>query len=135
MSRPSIFFLLACSGLLPFRAGAVEESHAHVSFLLERGVVAPGGKFSGLVRFDIDPGWHIYWKNPGNSGMAPKLAWTLPQGVRAQDPLWPVPKKFGEPPVVNYGYEDGASLLVPLSVDSNAKPSGTLEGKLKIKWL
>ncbi len=45
--------------------------------------VAPGQSFWVALVFDIRDGWHTYWRNPGDSGQATRLAWTLPQGFRA----------------------------------------------------
>jgi thiol:disulfide interchange protein DsbD len=67
------------------------------------------------VRFDIKPGWHIYWRNPGGAGMATEIGWRLPAGVTAGDVLWPVPISFlqsGEIP--GYGYEDEVVLAAEL---------------------
>jgi DsbC/DsbD-like thiol-disulfide interchange protein len=27
--------------------------------------------------FKLEPGWHIYWKNAGDSGEPPRARWTL----------------------------------------------------------
>ncbi|MCA9294670.1 MAG: hypothetical protein KDA20_12745 [Phycisphaerales bacterium] len=37
---------------------------------------AAGGETFVAVVFDIEPGWHIYWQNPGDSGAAPSLEFT-----------------------------------------------------------
>ncbi len=44
-----------------------------------------------LVRLVIDPGWHVSWRNPGETGLPTRLSWTLPVGVRALGETWPVP--------------------------------------------
>ena len=48
----------------------------------------PGSTVVVAVRQDIQPGWHTYWRNPGDSGGATTLDWTLPAGVKA-DPFRP----------------------------------------------
>ena len=37
------------------------------------------------------PHWHTYWINPGDSGLATRLEWTLPPGVTAGETQWPIP--------------------------------------------
>ena len=32
------------------------------------------------VLFTMDPGWHIYWKNSGDSGVPTKVEFNLPKG-------------------------------------------------------
>jgi DsbC/DsbD-like thiol-disulfide interchange protein len=66
--------------------------------------------WAGLL-FNLDPGWHIYWKNPGDSGEPPKIQWTLPDGFHEGPIRWPTPKRLGHGSVVDYGYE-GQVLLI-----------------------
>lgn len=30
------------------------------------------------IKFKLDPGWHTYWLNPGDSGDKASFDWTLP---------------------------------------------------------
>jgi thiol:disulfide interchange protein DsbD len=69
------------------------------------------------VHFEIIPGWHLYWRNPGDSGEAPRIDWSLPAGWQAGAIQWPVPKRIPVGPLTNYGYEDQVTLLVPLEGD------------------
>ena len=39
---------------------------------------APGSTAVVAVKQKIQPGWHTYWRNPGDSGGATTLTWTLP---------------------------------------------------------
>ena len=41
--------------------------------------------------FRAEPGWHGYWKNPGDAGLGMTLEWDLPDGWSAGEPLYPVP--------------------------------------------
>ncbi len=69
------------------------------------------------VEFTIPDGWHIYWQNPGDSGIPTSLNWqTLPKGVKAGEILWPVPKRAEMGGLVNYGYEKKVILPVPLEL-------------------
>ncbi len=42
---------------------------------------------------ELEPGWHLYWVNPGDAGLAPNARWTLPEGFTAGPLRHPVPKK------------------------------------------
>ena len=42
--------------------------------------IQPGQRFRLGVLYRIEPGWHIYWKYPGDSGIPTKIEWQLPQG-------------------------------------------------------
>ena len=64
----------------------------------------PGSTVVVAVRQDIQPGWHTYWRNPGDSGGATTLDWTLPAGVKADPILWPLPTRQRLLGLMNYGY-------------------------------
>ena len=49
------------------------------------------------------PGWHTYWRNPGDSGQATTLSWELPPGTSAGAIDWPTPTRLPIGPLVNYG--------------------------------
>ena len=94
------------------------ESHAKVELIAEQNT-APAGKPLWVgVLFRLDPGWHIYWKNPGDSGQPPQVEWQLPQGFTAGSILWPVPIRMVTGSIVDYGYEGQVLLMVPISSQS-----------------
>ena len=69
------------------------------------------------VEFTIPEGWHIYWRNPGDSGIPTSLTWQIvPEGVTPGSILWPVPKRAEMGGLVNYGYEKKIILPVPIQV-------------------
>jgi hypothetical protein len=85
------------------------------------------------VRFEIEPGWHIYWKNPGGAGMATEVQWRVPEGVAAGETQWPLPIGFvqsGEIP--GYGYEETAVLAAELG---GAPLADTAEVGAEVSWL
>ncbi|NWG14111.1 MAG: hypothetical protein HXY20_11315 [Acidobacteria bacterium] len=86
------------------------------------------------VRFRLDPGWHIYWKNPGDSGLPPSVNWQLPPGVRAAEFEWPAPERIPVDPLVNYGYSGEAVLPVRLTFSCEF-PSGTMKIGASLRWL
>ncbi|MBK5911906.1 hypothetical protein CCR85_10440 [Rhodothalassium salexigens] len=90
----------------------VENDNTTVRIYSEVASVAPGEPFWLGVELDPSSGWHTYWRNPGDSGMTNALAWTLPDGVTAAPPLYPVPARLPLGPLMNYGYKGAATLLV-----------------------
>lgn len=90
------------------------------------------------LQMEPQPGWHTYWKNPGDSGLPTTLTWTLPTGVLAGDVAWPTPHKISIGDLVNFGYKGAVLLPVPLTITSEFKPpllGKDLEIKLKASWL
>ncbi|WP_370541144.1 MULTISPECIES: protein-disulfide reductase DsbD family protein [Brevundimonas] len=87
---------------------------------------APGSTAVVAVRQDIEPGWHTYWRNPGDSGGPTELDWTLPGGVEAGDIVWPLPERQRLQSLMNYGYSDQIYLPVPIEIPADAAPGSVL---------
>jgi thiol:disulfide interchange protein len=81
----------------------------------EAASIAPGDKLWLDVHVTIAPGWHIYWRNPGDSGLPTEIKWSLPEGFAAGAIEWPIPERFSLGPIGNYGYDGSVDLLVPIS--------------------
>ena len=110
--------VLCCCALV--FAQASRPQHAHLSLISEQQAsITPGSHWIG-VRFQLDPGWHIYWTNPGDSGEPPKLAWQLPTGFQAGDLQFPIPHRIQDHGLTDYGYEGDVVLLSKLTVSAGA---------------
>ena len=125
--------------LLAPLAGAEDESsafreHVQVELVAGHESVQPGAAtFVGLL-FKLDLAWHIYWKNPGDSGEPPSVKWTVPDGVIVGDFLWPAPKRIEADGMVTFGYEGEVLLSAPLAIASDFE-GDTVEIKAAATWL
>jgi len=97
--------------------------------------VHPGEQIVLGVQQRIIPHWHTYWVNPGDSGLATTIAWTLPAGATVGEIQWPVPSRFKVGPVTNQGYEKEVTLLSNVQVPASAKVGGTFPVQAKVNWL
>lgn len=86
----------------------------------------PGSTLILAVRQDIEPDWHTYWRNPGDSGGATTLDWRLPDGLEAGEIVWPLPERQPLSGLMNYGYSDVVYLPVPITVPADAEPGRIL---------
>ena len=59
--------------------------------------IQSGQKFRIGVLYQIEPGWHIYWKDSGDSGIPTKIDWKLPVGFKVGELQWPLPIRDKEP--------------------------------------
>lgn len=65
--------------------------------------------------FQIQEGWHLYWINPGESGLPTKVAVGERPGLTIDAARFPGPIRFdSDGEIVNYGYHH--ELLVPMRV-------------------
>lgn len=105
-----------------------------VSLRPEPATVAPGSVFTAAVHITTAPGWHTYWRNPGDAGMAPHLTWRLPRGMAVRQILFPVPQLFEEGGLVSIGYADEVALLAVLEAGRESDTGETALG-VDVEWL
>lgn len=97
--------------------------------------VQPGAEIYLGVNQKIIPHWHTYWINPGDSGNATTIEWTLPEGASASDIIWPAPSRFSMGPITNYAYENDVTLLTKINIPANAKPGEQFTAHALVDWL
>jgi DsbC/DsbD-like thiol-disulfide interchange protein/cytochrome c biogenesis protein CcdA len=100
----------------------------------DRRAVEPGETFHLALHQTITPGWHTYWRNPGDSGEPTHLELALPDGWRAGDMIWPAPHSYDLGPLTNYGYSAEVTLPLQVTVPENAAP-GPLTITAFATWL
>ena len=132
-----MFVLLTAFGAtLAARAGSssADAPHLHVQLVfpddnLYRGVSNDAGLY-----FKLEPGWHVYWKNAGDSGEPPHIRWTLPSGITAGRMQFPAPKRLPLGPLMDFGYEDEVLFPIGVEVAEPVKPGPVLL-KAHVDWL
>lgn len=76
-------FAAGAASANPVSAEAVSTGNVTAQLIAERSSVEPGASIWMLLHFKLRDGWHTYWRNPGDSGEATRIDWTLPAGVTA----------------------------------------------------
>ncbi|MCP4251126.1 MAG: hypothetical protein GY778_29160, partial [bacterium] len=101
--------------------------------------VAPGASFDVAIAYELAEGWHIYWKNPGEVGQAPKIIWQMPPGFKAEPVRFPMPSRYESGPedfrLVNYIHEGKPVLLTTLTAPDDLKVGETLTIAAKVDSL
>ena len=113
----------------------VATDNVRARLLSEQNSIAPGQSLWVALELDIRDGWHTYWRNPGDSGQATQIAWSLPPGLTAGDIEWTTPHRFVVAPLVNYGYAKQALHLVKITASPDLKAAALLDLKAKASWL
>lgn len=75
---------------------------------------AADGTRMAALRLRMTPGWHTYWRIPGDAGIAPRFDWSRSQNIAAIEPIWPRPTVFTQNGLQSFGYED--ELILPLRI-------------------
>ncbi len=125
-----------CAALAaPALAAPVRLGHLTAALVAERTAIAPGQTIHVALDQAIDDGWHTYWRNPGDSGEATTLDWTLPAGWRTGAIVWPPPQTLPTGPLMDYGYTGEVLLPVELTAPANAQPGSVATLKAHASFL
>jgi thiol:disulfide interchange protein len=125
-------FVCASAGVLSFSESSEAQSRAEISHrqISQEGI----GVSLALLP---EPGWHVYWRYPGDSGATLKTKWAC-DGVAPQTggnglhpEAWPIPEVIAVGPLVNYGYDHGVAL--PFNVPCNVRETKTVT--VDAEWL
>ncbi|MCB1883254.1 MAG: thioredoxin family protein [Geminicoccaceae bacterium] len=103
--------------------------------LADVAVAAPGVPFRVGLDQAIAPGWHTYWKNPGDSGAPTEIDLKLPAGVTAGPILWPAPEAIPYAGLMNHGYEGGVLLARTLTLPKDWPTGIPLRVRAEARWL
>lgn len=113
--------------VLPAAAQATAKSeHATGTLLSERSSVTPGDTFIAALKLELAPHWHVYWINPGDSGLAPGATWNNSPALAPGEFRFPPPHAIPLDPLISYGYEDEVVLPFEVKVAADAKVGDTL---------
>jgi thiol:disulfide interchange protein DsbD len=97
--------------------------------------IAAGRPFQAGLRLRMEPEWHTYWRNPGDSGLATRLTWKLPDGFQAGPIEWPYPEIFKQGPVTSYGYTREVLLPVTITPPTTLAAGTSLTLAARADWL
>jgi thiol:disulfide interchange protein len=130
----AMVFLLIAGKLALAAASSADAAHLHVQLIVPASSLTSAGSADAGLYFKLEPGWHVYWKNAGDSGEPPRMKWTLPDGISAGPLQFPVPKRLPLGPLMDFGYEDEVLFPFPVKVAPSAK-SGPAVLHAKVDWL
>ena len=119
----------SCPGAASAKGGNVEAT-----LIADGDAVIPGLPLDAGIRLRMRPGWHVYWKNPGDSGLPPTVSWMLPRGFRAGALEWPAPTRFLDEGLVTYGYHD--EVILPVQIETpNPIQGDSVSISARVEWL
>lgn len=99
-------------------------------------VAEPGMTFWVGVEFEIEDGWHIYWRNPGGAGLATAVDFELPFGFVAGRLRWPLPIEFEQSDgIPGFGYEGSVVLASEVTVPEDFDRSRPTQIRAEVSWL
>lgn len=133
----SLVTLFSLCGALCYNAWAQQPGDEHVKAQLisETTTLLRGGDTTVALMLTPEEGWHTYWINPGDSGLATKLKWSLPDGISAGPIQWPAPHPAPLGDLTNYGYDSETLHMVSISVPADWPAAKPVKLLTEAKWL
>jgi DsbC/DsbD-like thiol-disulfide interchange protein/cytochrome c biogenesis protein CcdA len=113
---------------------SADVAHLHVQLVVPEMDLATGKASDAGLYFKLEPGWHVYWENAGDSGEPPHIKWTLPAGITAGPLQFPAPQRLPLGPLMDFGYEN--EVLFPFTLHAAAPaPAGPVTLRAHVDWL
>ena len=84
------------------------------------------------LQFQLQPGWKIYWRSPGDAGFPPTVKWDGSRNLAGAGIRWPAPVRFSVLGLETLGYKE--EVVFPIA----ASAVTTLEAvsvKAKVRYL
>lgn len=128
------------AAMLAFAAPAMAQAsaksdHAEATLLLERSAATSSDPFLGALHLKLADGWHVYWKNAGDSGLPPSAAWANSPTVTVGEFRFPTPEAIPLATLMNYGYETEVTLPFEIKVAADVKPGEQITIGAKFDYL
>jgi suppressor for copper-sensitivity B len=97
--------------------------------------VAPAaGPWTLGLEYELEPGWHVYWRNSGDAGFAPALSFAKTAAVTRSELLYPAPTRFDlAGGLTSFGY--GGTVVYPLELELAPTNEARLELSAVVDYL
>lgn len=106
------FFLLG----LPAHAqiGEWQNHESGAIRLIASTNIMPGDALTAGLHLKLNPGWHAYWRSPGDAGLPPSPEWKDSVNLQKTELLFPWPQRFALQGLETYGYD--GEVVFPVKV-------------------
>lgn len=111
------------------------EKAVSVDMVADHDIIHPGDSIRVGFRFDVADPWHLYWVNPGNTGMATEVEWELPDGFRVGEMQFPAPKRYSNSGMVDYIMEGEFLIWTTLQTSKDLQPGDSVIIPARVSWL
>ena len=122
-----VVLAITCGSALSSAQETASGDHVQVRWLAPD-TFGPGEETIGFY-FEVDPGWHVYWRNAGDSGAAPRFDFAGASGELG-DIQWPFPVRLPIEHLTNLGYEGDVAYLFSATPDASR-----MEIVVSLEWL
>lgn len=142
MSLPHRAFALLFAAILLGLGGRDADAQVYegrelvqAHLLANTTAIVPGKPFTVGVLLQMVPGWHTYWRFPGDAGIPTEIKWDLPNEWKVGEIQWPTALKIEEPGEIQiYGYHDEVLLMQEITPPASLSESA-VKLSAEVNWL
>lgn len=116
-------------------ASSTKTAEVAVSIIAENDKIAAGSKTYVGIKFTMSPGWHIYYRDPGETGRATSIKLNLPPGFIAEEAIWLKPEINQEGGFTSNVYSDETIIAIPIQAPGNLALGSKLTISADLTWL
>lgn len=102
----------------------MENEHGRVRLVAESLTTGRDGTLYAGLHFQMQPGWHIYWRTAGDAGYPPRIDWTGSQNLESATMEWPTPVRFSISGIETAGYKD--EVVIPIQLKFKDPEQGAI---------
>jgi suppressor for copper-sensitivity B len=101
----------------------VGDANAAARLITAVEATGSAGQIDAALQIRLAPGWHAYWRSPGDAGFPPSINWSGSQNVKSAQLFWPAPKRFILDGLITQGYENAVVFPIAAALDREAQPA------------
>ncbi len=90
----------------------------------------PDGTRMAALHLTLAPGWHTYWRSPGEAGIPPRFDWTGSHNLASVAFRWPQPQIFDQNGLRTLGYT--GDVILPMEITAAADGPVTLNAAIEL---
>jgi suppressor for copper-sensitivity B len=104
-------------------SGWVGDDHAEARLVTAAEAAGGGPMVDAGLEIWMAPGWHTYWRTPGDAGIPTTFDWAGSENLAAATIAWPAPTRLTLQGLENYVYMDRVMLPIAVQLAEPGKPA------------
>ena len=110
------------NGALAAASPWVGDEHAASRLVTSVQATGSGSVIDAGLEIRMAPGWHAYWRTPGDAGLAPTIDWMGSTNLAQAVIAWPAPTRLSVEGLETFVYPDHALLPIAATLSDPGRP-------------
>ena len=111
--------------------GWVGDAHAAARLITATDATGSVSGVEAGLEIRLAPGWHTYWRTPGDAGVPPSIDFAGSDNVKRAEIAWPAPARYSLQGFETAAYRDHVTLPIALIL---ARPGHPLDLHALVNW-